>query len=213
MTSEPEASQARQETYLDCLALFSRLYWGPDDTLCAELAGKEAPEALGGLAPWLDDEGRATLRALLAYLQGFATAEELCAPLNEAYVRLFVSHPGGLAAPLYHSCYVGEGLVMGPPAAAMSQRLEEAGLALEEKPGEPPDHLAVELEYLIYLLEEGGGRRPELLGQAREMAGRFMLPWLREFSERQQSESGCPLYPLAARLLVLLLEGLAGEGG
>jgi TorA maturation chaperone TorD len=211
MTSKVETAQARQETYLDCLALFSRLYWGPDDALCQELAGQETADTLGGLAPWLEAEDSDTLRDLLAYLQSFSSAEELCAPVSEAYVRLFVSHPGGLAAPLYHSCYVGEGLVMGPPAGAMAQRLEEAGLALEDKPGEPPDHLAVELEYLIYLLEEGGRGRPELMEQAQEMAGRFMLPWLREFSERQQSESGCPLYPMAARLLVAVLEGLAEE--
>ncbi len=209
MTNQAETNPERREALLDCLALFSRLYWGPDEGLCRELAG-EGAAALQGLASWLEEEGKATLRALQAQLESYGSAAQMCDQLNPAYVRLFVSHPGGPAAPLYHSCYVGQGLVMGPPAMAMAQRLEEHGLALEDKPGEPPDHLAAELEFLIYLLEEGGAGRPELLEQARDLASRFMLPWVRDFSRRQEAETECPLYPLAARLLVSVLEGVAG---
>ncbi|MCF8033378.1 MAG: molecular chaperone TorD family protein [Desulfarculaceae bacterium] len=209
--SELEQMEPGQEAVLDGLALLARLYWGPDPELCGDLAGPETGELLGELAGLMPDAA-GTMRSLGAYIEGFAAPEELCAELEPGYVELFVSRPGGVPAPLYHSCYVGEGRVMGPPAGSMAARLEAEGLALEEKPGEPPDHLAVELEYLIYLLEEAwGGRRGEGQAEAAEFAGRFMLPWVKEFLARQEEAAPVALYPLAAKLLIAILELLAAE--
>ena len=210
--SELEDFAPEQEAVLDGLALLARLYWGPDPELCADLAGPEAGELIAELSGMLPAAAPAP-RSLAARLAG-AEPGELCAELEPSYVELFVSRPGGVPAPLYHSCYVGEGRVMGPPAGAMAERLEAEGLALEEKPGEPPDHLAVEIEYLIYLLEEAwGGERPEGEAEAAEMAGRFMLPWVREFAARQEAADPGGLYPLAAKLLVAILELVAADPG
>ena len=207
--SELEQLEPGQEAVLDGLALLARLYWGPDPELCGDLAGSEAGELLSELAGMLPDAAPAA-RSLAAYARGFASPEALCAELEPGYVGLFINHPGGAPAPLYHSCYVGQGRVMGPPAGNMAARLEAEGLALEEKPGEPPDHLAVELEYLIYLLEETwGGRRPEGQAEAAEFAGRFMLPWAREFLARQEAAEAGALFPLATKLLIGILELLA----
>jgi len=207
--SQDEQLEPRQEALLDGLALLARLYWGPDPELCADLTGPNMRELCGELAGLLAPAAPA-IRSLATYLEGQASPEALRDQLDPAYVELFVSHPGGVPAPLYHSCYVGEGRVMGPPAGHMAARLETEGLALEEKPGEPPDHLAVEIEYLIFLLEEGwNGRREAGEAEAAEFAGRFMLPWVREFVSRQEGVSPTPLYPLAGKLLAAILEDLA----
>ncbi|MCB2228156.1 MAG: molecular chaperone TorD family protein [Desulfarculaceae bacterium] len=210
--SEQEDYTPAQEAVLDGLAMLARLYWGPDAELCADLAGPEGGELISELAAMLPAASPA-LRSLSARLAG-AEAKELCAELEPGYVSMFVSKPGGVPAPLYHSCYVGEGRVMGPPAEAMAQRLEAEGLALEEKPGEPPDHLAVELEYLIYLLEESwDGERPGGEAEAAELAGRFMLPWVREFAARQEEADPGAVYSLVAKLLIALLELVEAEAG
>jgi TorA-specific chaperone len=206
----------RQDAILDGLSLLARLYWGPDEELCADLAGPEVHELLSRLVPLLPGAAPA-LRSLASHLAGQASPGQLCGELNPAYVELFLTRPGGAPAPLYHSCYVGEGRVMGPPAGSMARRLEAEGLVLEEKPGEPPDHLAVEIEYLIFLLEEGwAGRRPQGEAEAAELAAQFMLPWIREFAARQEDVSPSPVFPLAAKLLMAILQELAeppGEAG
>ena len=201
-----------QETILDGLSLLARFYWGPDQDLCEELASPAGRDLFTRLARLLPTAAP-TLRSMQALLQGADSPEALCEELETAYVATYVNSPSGTIAPLYHSCYVGQGLVMGPPAGAMALRLEQAGLSLGEKNGEPPDHLAVELEYLIFLLEEFlAGRRDQGAGEAGDLARRFMLPWVKEFAQRQDAASS-PLLPVAAKLLVALLEDVAEQAG
>lgn len=205
----PEESPLRdKEIILDGLSLLSRFYWGPDEELCEDLASPAGRELFSRLARILPDAAP-TLRSIQIHLQSAQSPEALCQELETAYVAVHVNPPAGGGAPLYHSCYVGDGLVMGPPAGAMALRLEQAGLSLGEKAGEPPDHLAVELEYLIFILEEGlAGRREWGQEEAGEMAGRFMLPWVREFASRQGAAPS-PLLPLVASLLTAMLQKVA----
>lgn len=74
--------------------------------------------------------------------------------LEAEYVRLFVNHRGGAGVPLSQSCYTGEGLMMGEPAVAMQSRLDRAGLKVDASLGMPPDHIAIELAYLMSLIPE-----------------------------------------------------------
>jgi TorA maturation chaperone TorD len=208
MTSLSAVGQNERETLLDGLTLLARVFWGPETVLCQELCGA-AQDILSQLISLLSPPGPAAARDLNGLLSGYDDPAELCAQLDPAYVRLFVSDQGGVVAPLYHSCYQGEGLLMGPPAQEMARRLEAAGLGLEEESAEPPDHLAVELEYLILLLEDGWSHDdPALLIEAGEFAGNFMLPWAEGFLARLAGESDLRFYPLAAELLTALLARL-----
>jgi TorA maturation chaperone TorD len=208
MTVLSAAGENEREILLDSLTLLARVFWGPDASLCQDLCGA-SQELLSQLGGMLSPPGPAAVMELNQILDTCGNVEELCAQLETAYVRLFVSDRGGVAAPLYHSCYQGEGLLMGPPAQEMASRLEAAGLGLGEESTEPPDHLAVELEYLVLLLEEGWPHDdPALLAEASDFAGRFMLPWVEGFSARLAGETGSRFYPLAAELLTALLNRL-----
>jgi TorA maturation chaperone TorD len=208
MTSLSTIGQNDRETLLDGLALLARIFWGPEASLCQDLCGY-AQESLSRLTNLLSPPGPAAARELGNYLIPYDDPAELCARLEPAYVRLFVSDQGGVVAPLYHSCYQGEGLLMGPPAQEMARRLEAAGLSLEDESAEPPDHLAVELEYLILLLEDGWSHDdPALLNETGEFAGNFMLPWTEAFLARLAGETDSRFYPLAAELLTALLAHL-----
>ncbi len=208
MTTLSAIGENEKEVLLDVLALLARIFWGPDASLCQDMFGP-AQDTLSQLANLLSPPGPAAARDLNHTLSAFDDPAELCAQLEPDYVRLFVSDQGGVAAPLYHSCYQGEGLLMGPPAQEMASRLETAGLGLEEESAEPPDHLAVELEYLILLLEDGWSHNdPALLAEAGEFAGSFMLPWTEGFLARLAGESDSRFYPLAAELLTALLTSL-----
>lgn len=197
-----------QQAVLDGLSLLARLYWGPDQQLCQEMCGPAVRDLLARLTCLLPSAAP-TLRSLQALLQDARSPQVLREELETAYVAAHVNSPQGVGAPLYHSCYVGQGLVMGPPAAAMAQRLEQDGLTLGEKSGEPPDHLSVELEYLGFLWEHDPDElREPGANRAGDLARRFMLPWVREFA-RRQADSPYPLLSQTAKLLVSLLEYVA----
>lgn len=208
MSALSTVSEQEKELLLDGLTLLSRIFWGPEASLCQDLCGP-AQETLEQLGNLLSPPGPAAARELNQALSAFDDPAGLCAQLETAYVRLFVSDQSGVAAPLYHSCYQGEGLLMGPPAREMAGRLEAAGLGLEEDSAEPPDHLSVELEYLILLLEDGWSHDdPALLNEAGEFAGNFMLPWVEAFLARLAGETDSRFYPLAAELATALLTSL-----
>lgn len=184
------------------LAMLARAFWGPEPDLCAELMAPAARAELLALAEVLGAAG-SPARDLAAFLDGRDDPAGWCESLETDYVRLFISGLGGVPAPLYQSCYQGEGLVMGPPARHMARRLAEFGLEPGEKAGEPPDHLAMELELLLWLLENG--REAE----AGDFAGRVLAPWLPAFQERLAGEPADSFWPLAAALARALADFFA----
>ncbi len=188
---------------LDGLNLLARLFWGPDQDLCRDLGGAGAG-VFRDLAPLLDPPGRRAAQALAAGL-GAVPAGELYRELEPAYVELFVSARGGVAASLYHSAYAGPGLLMGPPAREMARRLARAGLEPGERPGEPPDHLSLELEYLGWLWAGG-----EVAAAAR-FARDFLAPWLESFGSALERAQPGGVFTLAARVLLALVQAL-GRG-
>lgn len=72
--------------------------------------------------------------------------------LTVEYARLFVG-PFALVAPPYGSVYLdGERTVMGPSTQATIAFYESEGLAKHADFSELPDHIAVELEFMYYLI-------------------------------------------------------------
>ncbi|RJQ41413.1 MAG: dehydrogenase [Nitrospiraceae bacterium] len=69
-----------------------------------------------------------------------------------AYAKLFVG-PNELLAPPYGSIYLdGERRVMGDSTMETIKMYEEAGLKMGDDFKEAPDHIAVELEFMYYLI-------------------------------------------------------------
>ena len=105
--------------------------------------------------------------------------------LETEYVRLFIAAGGGVAAPLYESCHLGDApRIMGDSALAMQSRLGKAGLEVSLKSNEPADHLSIELEYLYHQLATAwSDDQPQMESEAREFARTNMLPWILRFRE------------------------------
>ncbi len=182
------------------LVWLAQIFWGPDLEQCRDLRG--ALPALEDLAAALGPGRDAPARELAAWLAARPDPAAICRQLEPAHVALFIARPGGVAAPPYQSCYQGPGLLLGPPAQAMARRLEEAGLTLA-RAGEPPDHLAAELEYLAHLLAE-----PATLAQGLAFAAQELRPWLSELAGRLATQPGCPFYALAAALALAVIDRL-----
>ncbi len=193
-----------RELVLDGLNLLARLFWGPEVELYRELHGPGV-QIFARLAQGLDEPGRQAAEGLAASLGGYGSAGELCRDLEPAYVALFISARGGIAASLYHSAYTGPGLLMGPPAEEMARRLARAGLEPGERPGEPPDHLSLELEYLAWLWDQGEE-------DAAAFARDFVAPWMERFTGLVERHQPGGVFALAARVVLSLMHAL-GRGG
>lgn len=204
-------NHAEQVFLLNAIELVVAVFRGPSQAGWQALFQTGLPELRGQVPPRC-----AHLTAILDNLQDAAPGDpDGLEDLETEYVRLFITASGGVAAPLYESCHTDAApRVMGQSALAMRQRLAEAGLEVAgpETAGqanEPPDHLAVELEYLYHLLATAWARhdgRAEALGSA--FAREVLRPWAARFVKALGSARPHPVYADSAALLLVLLDFL-----
>jgi putative dimethyl sulfoxide reductase chaperone len=199
--STEEVEPDRPGGLAGALALFCELFWGPSPEICATLFDPGLDPLSRSTAEW--PNLASGLSALAEVCSSIEDRSAFCGDLESAYVALFVNARGGVPAPPYASCHIEGDAFMGEAASRMRRRLDEAGLATEA-PGEPPDHLAFQLEFLYYLLLERGH------APAAAFAREEMLPWVGRLSNAvATAEDGSPelrFWSLACVCVVRLLE-------
>lgn len=133
--------------------------------------------------------------------------------LTVEYARLFVG-PFGLKAPPYGSVYLdGDRTVMGPSTMETIRLYEEEGLARDEEFHELPDHIAVELEFMYYLiyreveaLQRGEQARAEEYRRKEEdFRIRFLDKWAPKFCSSMKEETDNVFYSALADCLTALM--------
>jgi TorA maturation chaperone TorD len=129
--------------------------------------------------------------------------------LKVEYARLFVG-PYELKAPPYGSVYLdGERRVMGNSTMEVIRLYEEAGLAVDKDFKELPDHIAVELEFMYYLiyreaeaLEKSETKKALALRETRNhFFNRFLSPWVPALCEKIKESTDHPFYIALANCL------------
>jgi TorA-specific chaperone len=218
MSSLHTLDKKTQKTLLDGVAALSRFFWGPDRESSREILQGSFLSPFQDLKSRVEYEPPDLLTDLRDIINSFANEDAIFQFLEQAYVQLFINNRDGIAAPLYASCYVdgntpGENApLMGPPAVMMKKRFESSGLSLSDNMHEPPDHLAIELEYLYFLLEKGwSDNERELIAEAASFASDDMLPWVIKFQERLAAvETECRFYQLISAVLCAILQFIGG---
>ena len=209
-------NESQTKALLESIGILSLSLWGPNPESCARLFDEsyfKPLEVLGGLLGEKYDEMVCRIRALPMQFQN---SQDLQVSMDELYIRLFIVNKEGINTPLFHSCYGLEGTkvggaLMGEPAMKMQAYFGEVGMALDESINEPPDHLAIELEYLYFLLEKWQkNRQDDFLNRASQYARTFMLPWVVELDRRLTVDAMDSFYPLLVSILVFILELVAG---
>lgn len=113
--------------------------------------------------------------------------------LQIAHADLFVG-PFALKASPYGSTYLEKThMVMGDSTMEVIKHYERVGLEVDIK--QPPDHIAIELEFLSYLCSleaealQGGDLKKgvELAAEQKFFLGAYVLPWMPEFVENIRS--------------------------
>jgi TorA-specific chaperone len=197
-------NHAEQIFLLNAIELVVAVFRGPSQAGWQALFETGLPELRGQVPPRF-----AHLTAILDNLQDAAPGDpDKLGDLETEYVRLFIAASGGVAAPLYESCHTEAApRVMGQSALAMRQRLAEAALEVSGPANEPPDHLAVELEYLYHLLATAWAQNDgdsEACGLT--FAHEVMRPWTGRFAHALEVGLPHPAYAATAGLLLALLD-------
>ncbi len=194
---------------LNGFPLLTRAFWGPVEDWCEEMQRAATTDELKKLGKMTGNDDAAL--TMIDSMKTFGHFKKACEALEESYVRLFISHRGGITASLHHSAYESEGGgLMGRPAKMMASRLKTMGMVLSGNSFVPADHLAVEVEYLTLLLERAlGDGGEDLLATAQEFARTELTPWLKQLTKKLQTDSDCPFYPAAARLLLGMVSLIA----
>ncbi|MGD2272939.1 MAG: molecular chaperone TorD family protein [Desulfobacterales bacterium] len=144
------------------------------------------------------------------------------------YARLFVG-PYTLAAPPYGSVYLeGKRLVMGNSTVDAQKRYCNAGLNIAEEFKEAPDHIAVELEFMYFLIfkeiEAAGHSNMEAFDNYLREQQAFLEihlgDWQSEFTEKVIANSATEFYKALAKTTnifikqdLLLLQKYNESGG
>ncbi|WP_052507063.1 molecular chaperone TorD family protein [Desulfonatronovibrio magnus] len=177
-------STERQQIFKDALRLLIHIFWSKDGKKdWVELIdwSKSIWMSLHRTPEFELDQTLQTINILLSDL----SHDDLQIELESEFVRIFINTRGGVTASLYHSFYYDEQhLLMNEPAAEMTRLLEDIGMDTKSGMGEPPDHLCIELEYLLFLLEHiEPDPDPDLIKHIQVFASEFMLPWISKFQK------------------------------
>jgi TorA maturation chaperone TorD len=158
-----------------------------------------------------DEERSRTYASLAAIFAGEPPLAEAGDDLEVERVRLFVNAAGGVPAPPYASWYL-DGTLGGPSTAGVLEAYAAQCLEVAPDGGQPPDHIAVELEFLHLLcrhqLAARATRDAPALAAARAaetafLSGHFRR-WVPRFAAAIRGAAPGPLFASAADALTAL---------
>lgn len=168
-------------------SLLAQAFNYPDEKLVAALTGGEFTDELGEVLHTVDDA--AVVKQALSELKkeyGHTSVQKsvVLLELEKDYTRMFFASKPRLAH-LFESVYR-EGKLLQESTFDIARLYVDAGLMLNDDFRLPPDHIAVELEFLSFLffkeIEGLNAGKQDIVDYARELQGRVLTDHLRPFA-------------------------------
>lgn len=211
--SEKNRKQPAQTAAADACKLLAACFYPPDGAMLFREGVTEKLSAVMKTA----SPAAAPLVPRLPADTGDASGNRLSA----AYTRLFLGPPEMLAPP-YASFYLDKGRsVMGPSAVEIERIYKTTGLGIDEDFNEMPDHIAVMLEFLYYLLFReavagaiGNDSEKQEMQNIRDFfTQNFVHPWIPEFCRNIVSADRHPFYTGLGRCLDIFIHSRLDKEG
>lgn len=184
----------------DIFRLLAACFYQPLRDVFQEDLLKDLTASLEKLCPGAADYAEEMIKLLAVY-----PYEELLVD----YSRLFVG-PGGLLAAPYGSVYLErDRLVMGDSTMAVMAFYSSHGLVLDSEFKDLPDHIAVEIEFMHYLIfkeiealdASDITTAVAVLESQDTFMNKFLCPWVDKFSGRMADGSETGFYRALAGCL------------
>lgn len=185
----------------DTFKLLAACFYEPDKDLLQE---QHVCDNLAGLLREIAPSAAAAAEAMAT-----ALAETAQQQLSIDHASLFVG-PFELPAAPYGSVYLErQRRTMGDSTMMVQRFYREAGLSIDV--AEPPDHIAIELEFLFYLCrKETEAGASEQTQRYRTLQAAFfnqaLLPWMKPFCSAIRSATTNPFYLALAACLEQFIE-------
>ena len=189
----------------DCYKLLSACFYLPKKEIYLE---EKVFKTLTSLLNTLCPDAAIFSAAMEETIQKYSNED-----LAVEYARLFVG-PFELKAPPYGSVYLDGGRrVMGDSTIEVVRIYEKAGMVMDKDFKELPDHIAVELEFMYYLiykemeaLEKSEKDKALAFGETRNrFFNRFLSPWIPPFCEKIKETTDNHFYIALADCLSIFI--------
>ena len=196
------ASHTDALTRGNCFKLLAACFYEPEkDLFVEENLCQNLQDLLDG---WASGAAKAASDMGLALL----TTEQV--QLSLAHAELFIG-PFELIAPPYGSVYLEKNRqIMGDTTMGVLKSYQEAGLSVDEK--EPPDHIAIELEFMSFLSTreaearaQGDASGAEKFFEKQKDFYHNYLRWVPNFCEAIKKGTKSPFYQSLADSLDRLM--------
>ncbi|MBC8263890.1 MAG: molecular chaperone TorD family protein [Anaerolineales bacterium] len=182
-----------EENRRDSYERLSACYYLPEEDTIRELA--ELEEAMGSVCAEAAEHVSSMRR------------ETDIEQLSIDYSKLFLG-PFGLLAPPYGSVYLErERRIMGDSTMDARNRYREVGLGISGSLKEAPDHIAIELEFMYYLIfkeiesieKSDFENAMDYLRKQRGFLEDHLGAWVSEFADNVEENAGTDFYKCLAR--------------
>lgn len=174
-----------------CYRLFSAAFCLPSEEFFTSDDLREFAKLLSELG-----SGASDAMANMAEARELVSVDEL----KIEYTRLFVG-PFALPAPPYGSVYLDDGRrLMGDSTIDAVRRYREVGIEMDPVQHDVPDHIAVELEFMAYLLhlEQVAAADDDAVEKALERQESFLekhlCAWVPIFAEKVEQDTESAFY-------------------
>jgi len=187
--------------------LLAQAFNYPDDALASTLASGQFVKELKGVLP---DHAQEIIGMLSLYSGG--GKDQILIDLERDYTWMFFASKPRIAY-LFGSVY-GEGKLYQESTFAITRLYYETGLKLDESFKLPPDHIAVELEFMAYLafneqeaMKEGNKGNAEYAAEVQQRVFKdYLGPLASNVGNRIADKARTDFYQIMGRLLKALFD-------
>ena len=174
---------------------FAKLCYYPDSKLVSLLFDDVITQFLTALKI---ENGN--INQLASWLKTFKSKEELLETLQVEYTHLFITSFPSIHAPMFKSFYY-EKEILGTSTEKIMDIYESFNFHVSDDMTEPPDNLAIMLEFVYRLSELENTYKDQILFIQNEI-----LSWIEKLEQKINSNAEIPFYPLIINTIINYLK-------
>lgn len=174
---------------------FAKLCYYPDSNLVSLLFDDVITQFLTAL-----EIENSNINQLASWLKTFKSKEELLETLQVEYTHLFITSFPSIHAPMFKSFYY-ENEILGTSTEKIMDIYESFNFHVSDDMTEPPDNLAIMLEFVFRLSELENTYEDQILFIQNEI-----LSWIEKLERKINSNAEIPFYPLIINTIINYLK-------